>query len=415
MLTGCKATVGSGKEASSQNPMDVLEFAQIEEQIEKHSKEQTEKQIKEQTEKQITERNNKQIAKQREDRFTDPTAATFAYDQLTEAEKLWYQDINKLLGKMGTEISLSPKGIAAGLTPDHVDHIFQCVLTDHPEYFFVDGYVYTEYTREEALAGISFEATYTMDRQQALERKARIEAAVKQWFNGVSPSAGEYEKVKYVYEMLIRGTEYDDKAEDNQNICSVLLNGRSVCQGYAKAAQFLLQRLGVECSLVIGVVEGNVSHAWNLVKVDGAYYYMDPSWGDPSYVFFGEKTDKQPEISYDYLCITTEQLLKTHTPITQLALPVCDSMECNYYVQEGLYLTRIEEQKLQEIFAKLGTAQSRDDFVSVKCADAAVYEQLLQKLISDRGIFDYLADGDISIAYAENINQLTMTFWVTNS
>ena len=56
------------------------------------------------------------------------------------------------------------------------------------------------------------------------------------------------------------------------------------------------------------------AHAWNLVKCDGEYYYVDTTWGDP--VFLQEENALETignEITYDYLCCSDDELLKTHT------------------------------------------------------------------------------------------------------
>ena len=63
------------------------------------------------------------------------------------------------------------------------------------------------------------------------------------------------------------------------------------------------------------------------------YYYLDATWGDASY-FVQKEEDRGPEevpsINYDYLCVTTEEIMRTHSLSDFVPLPVCDSMENNY-------------------------------------------------------------------------------------
>jgi len=79
-----------------------------------------------------------------------------------------------------------------------------------------------------------------------------------------------------------------------------------VCQGYALAAQALLEQSGIETKYVIGFVNGNEAHAWNLVKVDGKWYHLDTTWNDPL-------PNRVGAASYDYFLVTDSQLNKDHT------------------------------------------------------------------------------------------------------
>ena len=339
----------------------------------------------------------------------------FACESLTEAEQVWYREIERSLGNREESLRLSQEGLEAGLDETNIDGIFQCVLNDHPELFFVEGYTYTKYTRGDRLLAIDFAGTYSMDAKEVLLRKEQIEEAADSLLSGIAENASQYEKVKYVYETVIQNTDYALDAPDNQNIYSVFAGRRSVCQGYAKAVQYLLNRLGMECTLVIGTVDTGESHAWNLVKVDGDYYYVDATWGDASYrIEEPGSVDGtfMPEINYDYLCVTTEELLRTHTLGGAVPMPACTAKDANYYVREGALFDTYDREQLQRLFDE-AKAQGRTD-VSIKCSDEAVYRELYRALIEEQDIFDYPGGDSRTIAYALNEKQLSLTFWVTN-
>ena len=212
--------------------------------------------------------------------------------------------------------------------------------------------------------------------------------------------------------------KYEDSSffvvEDNQNICSVFLDGKSVCQGYAKATQYLLEQAGILATLVLGTVENGEGHAWNLVQIDGAWYYVDTTWGDASYQAIGGETsypeNKIPTINYDYLCVTTEQLCKTHAIDNVVELPTCVSMDANYYVREGLYFTSVDEEQLTRIFFFFYEKGSA--FVTLKCASLEIYQQLQEMLITNQAIFRYLNCPDGVVSYTDDEKQYSMSFWL---
>ncbi|MCM1057289.1 MAG: hypothetical protein NC517_06760 [Firmicutes bacterium] len=343
-------------------------------------------------------------------------AFEYAAQYLSREEMAWYQDMKQAMGNFGENVRLDSAALEAGCDEEDIDRIFQCVLNDHPELFYVEGYSYTRYTRGDRITSIVFSGTYSIDRETAESRRDEIEAAVADILAGVEEGADQYAKVKYVYDTIIRQTDYDPSAPDNQNIYSVFVNHRSVCQGYAKAVQYLLNRLGVECTLVLGTVETRQEgHAWNLVRVDGEYYYVDATWGDASYSRQdGEPAEdiNMPEINYDYLNVTTEELLKTHTLGENVPMPQCAATDANYYLREGALFTSYDREQMQALFDRARELE-RDD-ITVKCADRECYDQVLTELVDNHEIFRYLDATNAAVAYARNDDQMSLTFWVTN-
>lgn len=347
--------------------------------------------------------------------FLSEQAYTYAYHCLTEEGKLWYQDIATALGSMEREVRLSAEGLEAGLDESCIDTVFQCVMNDHPELFYVSGYTYTKYLQGEQVVAISFSGTYDLPLEEVNSRRQEIEAAVAEILKGIDGQASEYDKVKYVYDTIVQSTDYYLDAPDNQNIYSVFVGNSSVCQGYAKAAQYLLNKLGIECTLVQGFVEDGQGHAWNLVKVDDDYYYMDVTWGDASYqTLEGEELvgEQPPEINYDYLCISTEQLLRTHRIENCVPLPECVAASANYYVRQGSFFTDYDKEQLACVFER-ALANGQTD-VTVKCADSACFQKMQTALVENQEIFDYLAGEGGTVGYASNEKQLSLTFWMTN-
>lgn len=81
-----------------------------------------------------------------------------------------------------------------------------------------------------------------------------------------------------------------------------LVDGQAVCEGYARGMQYLLQRAGIECSLVTGINEKNEPHMWNLVTINGRNYHLDPTWDDVD-----------DRIRYTFFNVTTDSITRTHT------------------------------------------------------------------------------------------------------
>lgn len=355
---------------------------------------------------QTVEQQPEQVTAGKDDALRMAQENCYAFGQLSGEEQELYLEILDALLYFRENVRLS------SCDKELISRIFQCVLNDHPEIFYVEGYAYTEYTLGSLLKKITFTGSYSISREEAEKKQIAIDSYVNQCLAGIPEGADEYEKVKYIYEYLIHHTDYDVAAKDSQNICSVFLERRSVCQGYAKATQYLLNRAGIYSTLVLGSVVGGEGHAWNLVRIDGAYYYVDTTWGDASYQAVGSDypEGKIPTINYDYLCVTSGQMEQTHTFDNVVEMPYCTATEANYYVREGLYFETWDEEKIEKIFAD--SYRRGDSYVTLKCAGEAVYQKMWEALIGEQGIFRYLDCQGGSVSYVDNEKQYSLSFWL---
>lgn len=331
----------------------------------------------------------------------------FSYELLSgEEQEIYAQIYASIKERESAEVATTDT--------EQLEKVFQCVLNDHPEFFYVEGYTFTKYSKGNKITKLVFDASYTMDAAKAEEKKQAIEACTKEILSGISADADDYEKIKYIYEYIIENTEYNVEAENNQNICSVFLDKQSVCQGYAKATQYLLLKVGIKASIVVGFVDGGEGHAWNLVYADGEPYYVDTTWGDASYRMSTEESKEVsnlPIINYDYLCVTTKQLCKTHTIQPVVPVPECTAVEDNYYVREGAYFTEADEEQLTGLFEK-SYAEGKE-YITLQCADEAVYHSMYEELITKQKVFQYMDAADGVIAYSQNEEQLSLSFWLS--
>ena len=342
------------------------------------------------------------------DGLKEEQTQAFHYNRLSESEQKLYGEILYILQQRLEDIQISTTDSG------EVEKVFQCVLNDHPEIFYVEGYTLTRYALGEELKMMTLSGTYSMTPETIEAKKQLIDSYVNQCFVSLPTGEGsQYAIARYVYEYLIENTEYDAGAPDNQNICSVFITHRSVCQGYAKATQYLLQKAGIEATLIMGTVQNGEGHAWNLVKLDGENYFMDTTWGDASYQMTEgsvQNAGSLPPINYDYLCVTTGQLSKTHTIEEVVPVPVCTAMTDNYYVREGLYFTELSKDRIADVFARAYERQS--SYVTLKCSSREVYEEIRRFLIEEQGIFEFLNPDTGTVSYAENVEQLDLSFWL---
>ena len=97
--------------------------------------------------------------------------------------------------------------------------------------------------------------------------------------------ASDHERIVGAHELLCSLAAYDYSAYENRDrpqayrILGFIENQTIVCDGYARAYQWMLLCLGIDSYEVVGTANGEC-HAWNKVSLDGAWYNVDACWDD---------------------------------------------------------------------------------------------------------------------------------------
>ena len=145
---------------------------------------------------------------------------------------------------------------------------------------------------------------YTTKNQEDKVANTIADSLKKLNLNGKS----DYEKVRAINNEICSRVQYDVENENNDDYklkytaYAALINGKAVCQGYSSLFYRMALEAGLDCRIITG--QGNNGtgwgdHAWNIVKVDGKYYYIDVTWND------GTESDK-------YFLIGKDEFEKDH-------------------------------------------------------------------------------------------------------
>ena len=203
------------------------------------------------------------------------------------------------VGSSAKQVTVNVKGY--GITTDNiigvVAHIFNC----SPELFYYEKQYRYMYSGKNVLS-ITFEFN---DSVSAIKEQVnKVNREVKKFDQLVEPGMTDEDLTLLVHDYLAVNTVYDVNYDSNRDesifdIYGVFGDKEAVCQGYALAAEYLLNRHGVNCGIASSE---KANHAWNIVEIDDKWYHMDVTWDDPIY-------DNLGRVHHQYLLISDQELL----------------------------------------------------------------------------------------------------------
>lgn len=319
------------------------------------------------------------------------------YHMLGEKEKKLYKQIyanaNALTAEFRPVEECTPKQWIAA---------WDCVFYDHPELFWMDNTKYYEYDYSGSVIKVGLQ--FYSEIPDVEKAKTRFNDVANEILAGAADLEADYDKEKYIHDTLVNKITYMFNSLDQSSFSSIP-NDYTVCCGYAKAFQYLMQKLGVPTYFVIGW--GGEMHAWNIIKLDDEYYNVDVTWDDSD------------PMTYDFFNVTDKKNLM-HTRMYQSRyLPAC-----NGTTYSGLENTAVDPKKLGAANDKIYTdayEYSADLIELLSKAANSKKDSADIKLVISREFFiewyraffgtQYLEDADNSLTYTGDDNStLTMMF-----
>ena len=150
--------------------------------------------------------------------------------------------------------------------------VWEKLLNGHSDLFYVQGLSYDSSDGIITNVNMGFNTDY-----YCLQDVKIYQHKMKQISAGMDDRWSDEQKALYLHDYLVTHCEYD-LTYSNYDAYSAIVLESSVCQGYALAYRDLLQQCGVKCDIV---TSWDLNHAWNIVTIGSAQYYVDCTWDDP--------------------------------------------------------------------------------------------------------------------------------------
>ncbi len=222
---------------------------------------------------------------------------------------------------------------AVQLPKEVVCHIYELVIADHPELFWVRGGYNSRFYTDGTLCDIS--PVYTVSAADLPAMRSTFDGIVAGYLSGIDDTMSEYNRELELHDRIVNTCRYDLGMTNDQtyNAYGCLVNHLCVCEGYAKAFQVLLTKAGIQSMCVSGQADGG-NHGWNIVRIDGTYYNVDVTWDDP--------TGDYDTLCYTYFNVPDDYISEDHhleTDKMPFTPPACTSWTANYYTVNNLHAT----------------------------------------------------------------------------
>lgn len=261
-----------------------------------------------------------------------------------------------------------------------IGDLFISVLYDNPDIFWVD--IKYEYVINSD--SIEFSPKFRLSEEDVESMNKKMDRKIDEIMSVVDSLDTEYDKELYIHNYITQNTEYVESTIDKlgDTAYSVLVDGYSICEGYARATQILLDEAGISNYLVIGEAEYEgvlEPHMWNIVTIDGKNYHLDVTWND---------LDDDLGTSYFYFNVNDNFISSDHINIKP-SDNNCYSSDANYFVVDGSEIGSFNgfNSHIERSVKKLNSGSNSISFYFKNRED---YDKAVNDLNDNDVFFDYV-------------------------
>ena len=162
----------------------------------------------------------------------------------------------------------------------YADYIFSILDYQFPV-FYADGvYDFSKvYDKDSKTINWSYTSNSKKEHDKLI---SNFEKEANKYLNGVTENLSDSKKAQIIYHNLSKTISYNyNSLNDFKNTESyyVYVNHSGICHSFAYTYNQLLTQVGIESTIAIGQAKGaSIGHAWSVIKIDGTYYFADPTY-----------------------------------------------------------------------------------------------------------------------------------------
>lgn len=215
----------------------------------------------------------------------DKYSSNYIYNNLNSTEQTFWDALDYVcaLYLTGEDDAVSTSGMVlpdytisySSLSLERATEIFLMFNYSNPQYYFINGgYAYIE------SRGILVPTFYT-EFQSGSKRSQAMKNTITSWESTIASAGSTEQKAKAAHDLIAKKVQYDDNYLTNpenpfhQSAYSVFCDDHSVCAGYTKAFEMLMNGAGIDTIALL-----STDHAWNMIRINDSWYHTDCTWDD---------------------------------------------------------------------------------------------------------------------------------------